>query len=96
MSNLSLTNVLAAALEQRQVSTAPGQDRQLVARCRVVAVTVTKIPVIVFANFASPLHEIGALVVFTDHKVMIPSRFVGRFPSDKIFMAIRTRMFTHH
>jgi hypothetical protein len=95
-SPLSLTNILAPALEQRQVSTAPGQNWQLVARCRVVAVAVAEIPVIVFANFTSSPHKIGALVVFTDHKVMIPSRFVGRFPSDQIFMTIRTRRFIHH
>jgi hypothetical protein len=93
---LSLTNVLAAALEQRQVSTAPSQNRQLITRCGVIAVPVAEIPVIVFANFASSPHEIGAFVVFTDHQVMVPSCFVGRFPCDQIFMTIRTRIFVHH
>jgi len=94
--NLSLTNILASALQERQVSSAPCQDRQLIPCRRVIAIAVAEISIILFADFTPPPHKIGALVVFAHHQLMVPSGFVRRFPGDQIFMAIRANMFTEH
>jgi hypothetical protein len=65
--------------------------------CRgIVAIAIAEIPVILFADFSPPPHKIGAIVVFTDHQVMVPSGFISGFPSDQRFMAIWARMFIDH
>jgi hypothetical protein len=94
--SLAFANILASALQQRQIPSAPCQDRQLMTCRGIVAIAIAEIPVILLADFSPPPHKIGALVVFADHQVMAPSGFVRRFPCDQIFMAIRTRMFTDH
>jgi len=93
---LASTGVLASAFQKRQVSPAPGKDGQFTPCRGVKAIAVTEIPVIVLADLTPSPHEIGALVVFTNHQGMVPTRLVGGFPGDEILLAIRARMFTDH
>jgi hypothetical protein len=78
--SLSVAGVVAPALEQRKIASAPGENGKFVSRRWVIAVAVAEIPVIVLADFASSSHEISAPVVFANQQVMVPSRFVGRLP----------------
>jgi hypothetical protein len=95
-SRSSLADVLAPALQQGKIPSAPGQNGEFVPRGRVIAIPIAEVAVILLADFAPASHKIGAFVVFTDHQVVVPPRFVGRFPSDQILMAVRTSIFTHH